>query len=129
MIKSDTQPLCRWCGKPLRKYTERRHPSPQVLGFDDPNLRAMEDCQRRENQRVVSVQYRWDYDRISDEKIASSKRIHSYAVWDGVSYEAVLGFFCTNNCAMYLGQSAARDHNLAGIAYNEAVRKTARAKA
>jgi hypothetical protein len=120
MITAKTQPFCHWCGKPLRKHAVRRHP-PGQLGFNDSTLRTLADCQRRENQKVISVQYRWDYD--DGDKIPSTKRIHSYAVWDGETYQAVLEFFCTNDCAMSLGHAAAKHHNIVGKAFNEATRK------
>lgn len=125
-VKSATQPLCHWCGKPLRKWTHD-HDVPKEL-----TIRTKAEAQKLTNQTVVSLKY-WetppeqDYDGLRftpEEKLAKGRHVYRYATWDGESYRAVCGFFCSNNCAMDLGNAATQPpHNVVGKAYNDALRK------
>jgi len=125
-MKSNTQPYCRWCGKPLRKDTEWHY-----RGADRANkanrLHSKADCQRQVNQKVISVKYHQDYDDWrgpSHGEPVGERYVYSFSTWDGESYEAAdyTGFFCSNLCAFRLGVSAARDHHLASPDYNERIK-------
>ena len=115
---SDTQPLCRGCGRPIAKWTdsysvvEHRHYRPDgpaegrahVERFgsgqrviDCPIPRSKGDCQRLVNETVVNVQY---------SKGENDRFVVRFSTWDGQSYQDE--FFCTNNCAIALGYAMAR---------------------
>lgn len=120
MIKSKTQPFCRWCGKPLRKFVrtvyiekpdsvigEMTTGYSRVIKTDTPPTTKAE-CQKLTNQRVVSAKLR-------------HTAYPQFGEWDGESYEAVWDFFHSNECAAALGRAAVRDRDLCGPAYNKAV--------
>lgn len=132
-ITAKEQPLCRWCGKPLRKASRTVHVEraanegkthkaasnySRAIFTDSPPTNKAE-CQKLTNQQVISVSYTPLYE--DGEKIG--RKLSSFGEWDGESYIGLGGFFCTSDCAMELGISAARHHNLAGTDYNKAMKK------
>jgi hypothetical protein len=103
-FKSPTQPLCRWCGKPIPKWTRNLYfgQSPRSDAFsrsfaEKPANR--EDAQRLVNEKIVSVRY-WD---TPDEP----RHVHMASSWDGESYTDQ--FFHSADCARAMGYAAA--HN------------------
>lgn len=107
-------PRCLNCGNPLRKRTRRvwivwpdsgsKHISDEVFRYitTDELLRTKADCQRLSNWQVVSVSY-------SAPATKRAGTIDSFGEWDGASYEATAGFFCTGTCAQAFARAAARD--------------------
>jgi hypothetical protein len=122
-FKSSSQPFCRWCGKPIKKlvrsvWLHKRSPNStrnetpteyaQTIVVDElPTTR--QGCQRYTNGRVVSIT-RWHVDQ---------GRIGRFGEWDGESY--VDEFFDTGSCAMAMGYSAVRTHNLVTDRWRKAV--------
>jgi hypothetical protein len=114
-VKSKTRPMCRWCGRDLRKYTvthwvvnnpstyksepERYHAGP---------VQTSAEAKRIVNGEVTSISYfRPDH----------KGGIRTFNVWDGESYLATRGFFCTNECAMDMGAAACRQTTHGGPGY------------
>lgn len=131
IFKSSTPVFCRWCGKPLRKWTTTVYVKRQRSEYDGsygrcvyPSElpRTIDDCRKLSNQHVVSVKREKKYDADAGESKPTGF-IDSFAEWDGESYNAVRGFFCTNDCAMDLGAAATRDRDIVGAAYNARIKK------
>lgn len=100
MHKSLTQPLCRCCGKPIRKWTDNHYASD---GHHVWHTKA--EVERASNERVVSVSYEtvppneigylsWALKRGAQ---AGERIIYRYSTWDGESYMDDL--FCSGTCA------------------------------
>jgi hypothetical protein len=107
-FKSATQPFCRTCGKPIRKYTRRvwiekeekhRAPASSFSRYVVGVARTREDCARLSSMQVVSVT------RAHDKEF-----ILSFNEWDGESYADE--FFCTSSCAAVMGYAACEKYNL-----------------
>ncbi len=90
--KSVTQPLCRYCGKPIAKHTERlRFGSEHRMAGDDARRnvtpRSMAEAQRHVNGKIVSVQ--WSLKRKSsdwshvDYDVTERDYIRAVTAWDG----------------------------------------------
>jgi hypothetical protein len=103
IFESDTQPLCRCCGKPIRKYVRnvylvdkpmlaRSGYSREVVG----EARTRADCQKFTNGHVVST----------TRSYRNRELIGHFGEWDGRSY--VDEFFCTGGCAQAFGYYAAK---------------------
>lgn len=118
--RSETQPLCRGCGKPIPKWTDHvwvRNPdsiqnratSRHVMG----PLHSRDDCQRLVNERVVSVRY-WG--------AGDNRHVSYFSVWDGESWADE--FFCGGPCRDRLAYGAARAGQVMPE-YNEAMRRRA----
>ena len=115
MIKTKgPRPMCRWCGRDLRKRTTTywviRDPDaykwPERHRHLQGPIQTWAEAQRSVNDgTVISVVYSRP-DHVGG--------LRSFNVWDGESYEASNGFFCTNNCAMDMGRAAARQHPTSG---------------
>lgn len=133
--KSKTQPLCRCCGRPIKKYATTVYVKDDLtkvewgksgLGcrqIDVPaRLLSKQDCQRHSNQIVISVDYTIDYK--DDEPDQSTRRIHHFNEWDGETY--VDQFFCTGTCAQRFGRLAADRTKLWTQAYADAIAKQRR---
>ena len=106
-FKSSTQPLCRYCGKRIRKdpswvYVRDEEPEEKfksAIGryvVASPTTRA--ECQALVNETVVSVR--------RGHTNETKSRIYSFGVWDGESY--VDEFFCTGEHAQFFGYLAIR---------------------
>ena len=109
-IKSKTQPLCRYCGKPIAKRTES-------VNFNErpsrPDLRGIKPLSRAEAQRLVNgkiVSVRWTVpkrlERGEFEPTGEPRFISQVGLWDGESY--VDEFFCNGDHAKSFGYSAAQ---------------------
>jgi hypothetical protein len=95
-------PLCRCCGKPIKKVThtywfgrgQRRDDDFSTEVPEKPASR--EEAQRLVNQKIVSLQW-------YDEK---REWVWRATTWDGQTY--VDQYFCTLRCAADLGVAVAR---------------------
>lgn len=133
--KSKTQPLCRCCGKPIKKATrthwiEQREESSNPV-YKNPNdhityhwlgermIFTKEECQALTNESVVSItKSRYANDTPGETNPA---RIRQFTTWDGESYAS--GLFCSGTCAQTFGIMAATNHpNIQTKAYAEAMR-------
>lgn len=114
-FKFQTQPLCRYCGRPIAKYTERFRfgPDHRSIGDDartDIKPRSKVEAQRHINGQIVSVH--WTMKRKSndwrDVDYDEQERAYISAVtaWDGESY--VDPFFCNGDHAKRFAYAAAR---------------------
>lgn len=126
-FKSATQPLCRTCGKKIKKRTEvvwfgRNGPASDYGSYrPDDRPRSKAEAQRLVNQQVVSVSWRRAPDTTYGHVVGDPDfdYIDSVKVWDGETYED--GLFCTLACAATMGRSAATHHNLGMPAYHAAI--------
>lgn len=126
-FKSAVQPLCRFCGKGIKKHThtvwfgmnrESRGEFSSSLA-DKPKSR--EEAQRLVNQEIVSIS--WSYNTSWDDEDHSVRvrdHIHKVATWDGESWTDP--FFCNGDHAQRFGYASARGGR-AMAAYNEAIAK------
>jgi len=118
MFKSSVQPLCRCCGKPIKKWTRPIwvRPEPRDTPMSDRTvvglLRSKEDCQRLTNEKVTAVRY-------TDYPEHLGRHAVSFNTWDGESYESE--FFCSGTCAQNFGLLAAKLNRLTTRAYSEAI--------
>ena len=111
------RPMCRWCGTDLPKHSVTHWIVRDPNSYKTERHRYLQaplmnraECQRHVNGHVISVKYHDD----------RSHGVWSFGVWDGETYEASHGFFCTNNCAMDMGRAAARK-DFAGPGYNRRI--------
>ena len=94
-------PLCRYCGKPLKKRVtgvsfnrNRYHPRGPVARRDDrPATR--EQAQALFNEQIISIKYRED---------ENGRYVAEVGLWDGESY--LDKFFCKNDHAQRFAYSA-----------------------
>ena len=105
MIKLPTQPLCRYCGEPIRKYTntislrtrkpgeDRLYPSFQVATL--PTTRAEAQRFTRNGHQIVRVK-----------RTRRGNGISQFTTWDGESY--VDEFFCNGSHARHFAYAAAQ---------------------
>lgn len=129
-FKSKTQPLCRFCGKPIKKAT--------VIVYFDRDFGSMSrmvkgvrpktqaEAQRHVNETIVAV--RWNRPKTikasemthRDQEI-EPRWIEQAYVWDGETYEDEL--FCNGDHARQFGYAAAgwESGRLAMPAYNQAM--------
>jgi hypothetical protein len=128
-VTSKTQPLCRNCGKPIRKSTRTirfgaRADSdrPWPYGIErTAKPTSFEEAARLTNQQIVGV--RWTVpSRLKDGDFVDTgepRFISEAFVWDGETFDDDL--FDTGRCAQEFGRNVARSHNLAAPAYNRAI--------
>lgn len=90
-------PLCRYCGKAIRKYTRQFWP-------------------HREPDPVP----KWQLEVIS-RRHSKSGAVKYYVLWDGRTY--VDEFFCTNRCAISFGRLAASGAYVTSVAYSDALKR------
>ena len=111
--RSKQPPHCRYCGKPIPKYTNTHFFS----WTDDAAPLSLADCQQLTNQQVVSVRYGPSYRNGQ----CTGRQIRVYSTWDGESYRDQ--FFCNDNHAKLFGYAAARwnDGHLSMGAYRKAM--------
>lgn len=115
------QPLCRYCGKPIAKRTERFWITTRTDTVHRGDIvvealpRTVAEAQRLTNNRIVSVQ-----------RTLNKREIDSFTTWDGETY--IDWAFCNGDHARLFGYAAARAGN-AMKAYNEAVEAQAQRKA
>lgn len=113
--KLKEQPLCRNCGKPIRKETTSHYRS---MHAGKEGWKTLADAQRQFNEKIIS--HKWSTDE-------EGKRTAIFVVhtWDGESYSDDL--FCSGKCAESFGRAVARQNKLAMPKYHEAM-KARRAK-
>lgn len=111
-------PLCRYCGKPIAKYTTWVHFTLERAPYQNDTTysrwvvvpdypQTMAECQAFTNKQVVAVK-------------RASSGIHQFSEWDSKSY--MRKFFCKNRCAEAFGNLMAKaGHSTAR--YNEALEK------
>ena len=117
--RSTTQPLCRYCGKAIAKYT-----TTHFIDRKDQQLTSKADCQKLTNEKVVSVRYGPRYQ--PDSHLLDYQHqdiVWAYSTWDGESYADE--FFCNGTHAKDFGYAAARWENgrLAMPAYHQALKQ------
>lgn len=112
-FKSNVQPYCRCCGKPVAKTTEKVYfgPTNKMLNgayfavrSDDMPL-TKEDAQRLLNEKVVSVKYYDPEKGTLTSGVGSPKHVESVTTWDGESYKDE--FFCSDPCAVQMAYAFA----------------------
>jgi hypothetical protein len=135
-FKSTTQPLCRFCGKPIAKHTRRvwietnpeigKGPATEwsrhvhVEKGSEPKNRA--DCQQLTNHQVVSLSYTERYDDRLEKSVRS--HVRSFSEWDGESYSDP--YFCNGDHARRFAYAVVNGHpTMAMTAYREALAKRA----
>jgi hypothetical protein len=104
-VKLKRQPLCRYCGKAIAKWTDQHRVGGVLVpkaAFDNPT--TIEDCRKMTNETVVSVKYHYETD-INYEK-TGRRTVYTYNTWDGESY--VDEYFCNGDHAKSMGYAAAR---------------------
>jgi hypothetical protein len=124
-FKSDTQPLCRCCGKPIRKWTDNVWGNEMKKAY-----RSKDEVQRDRNDVVTSVAYctigdestrQYDHFKRLGAK-PGDRVVDRFFVWDGVSYEDE--FFCSTSCASRFAYMVAHTHpEIETKAYQAANRK------
>lgn len=135
-FKSRTQPLCRCCGKPLKKWTQtRRFGNDFRFGTEDQANRGVFPKSKAEAQRyindgtIVALKWHMKDGRPEGEQSISDRHenlvkdyIYDVSIWDGESYRD--GFFCNNDHAMQYAYTMVQhpDMKLAMVAYLEAVK-------
>lgn len=118
-------PLCRYCGKPLKKYThlvrfgeESASRFPRATHRSEKPINKAE-AQRLLNHQILAVRYDVDYRAPIEERTPFVKQV---TIWDGESYERK--YFCKDECAQNFGFIVARDQpDLATESYWEALKK------
>lgn len=151
-FKSQTQPLCRYCGGHIAKHTTNvmvHEKQPKTTYEDDEVVQqdgkwvktgkritrnyamgkfivgapeTKEQAQTFVNEKVMSVRY--DYETKDGER-TGKKRISQLSVWDGETY--VDQFFCTGDHAKLFGYSAANSGQVTPD-YNAALLKQRESK-
>ena len=123
VFQSDTQPLCRYCGKPIKKHTSTVYfvKERSALMRDSVHTRHIvgspttkAEAQRMVNEQIVSVRRGTMYQL--DPAI-----VGQVSLWDGVSYEDE--FFCNGTHAQRFAYVMARTGQ-ATVAYADATKKT-----
>lgn len=122
------QPLCRYCGKAIRKRTrsvlfnrpDNRGANPYTICRPE-KPKSRKEAQGLFNETIVSL--RWTRGEEYGAKQAGFDYISTCSIWDGESYEDE--FFCNGEHARMFGYAAARmkDRTLAMPAWFEAVKK------
>lgn len=124
VYKSATQPLCRYCGKPIAKYTTSAYfgvgpVSSTIREF--PRDKA--EAQRFVNGRIIAVKYwRGGDNFVRATGFPDHDFVSAASLWDGESY--VDEFFCTQNDARRFAYLFAREGKVT-TAYNKAAMKQA----
>lgn len=109
-------PACLNCGNPIKKSTERVNAEHEKPGSYIPKR----DWAYNGNKEVVAKRYTW-VDPVSGTHITEhtrfdapdrwerrERRVSEVHVWDGESYGATAGFFCSGPCAQNFARAAAK---------------------
>ena len=113
-FKSPTQPLCRYCAKPIPKATTFVWFGQGERQGQQPTSKA--GAQRLVNEQVISVSWHRYLNNPERDHIAS------VGAWDGESYRDE--FFCTQAHAVAFAYAAVRHTSgLAMPAYHTAIEK------
>lgn len=106
-------PVCRSCGKPLRKHVESVWFGGRLGNeANRPYCTSREEAQRYVDGHIISL--KWGLRPVHDDNgvivgQGKDRVISSAGVWDGESYGVHgEGFFCSQNCGYQLGRAAAR---------------------
>lgn len=116
MFRSEHQPLCRNCGKPIAKHTESVYPT--GTRNEDSGLYSKADCQKGRNDIVVSIEFSYETNDYFER--TGHRWVSRFTVWDGETY--IDQFFHNGECARKMGYLYARGGQ-ATRAYNEALAK------
>lgn len=103
MFKSNKPPLCRYCGKPIKKWTisvyfdrpENKTGNYSIYRIESP--KSLKETQRLFNEKVVSVRYHGE---------GNDRSVWTATLWDGESYEDE--FFCNGEDAKRFAYVMAR---------------------
>lgn len=123
-FKSQTQPLCRYCGGKIRKWTKAvflHIPDEHTVhkGYIDveklPQTKA--ECQQYTNAQITSVKRFKKYDAVTD--TTTDRGIDQFSTWDGETYEDE--FFCNGTHARDFAYMIARQTTYASRGYHEAI--------
>lgn len=118
LFKANVQPLCRACGKGIKKYTQHFWVRPQkplamdrwiVVGV----FTSKSEVEAIVKEQVVSVKYHTPPD--------GERCVWSFTTWDGDSYEDQ--WFCTDSCAAAFGRLAVKVTDLETQAFYDATQK------
>lgn len=125
MPKSAIQPLCRFCGKPIRKWTTAVQFGREADGR--PGIRSQyfaqrpeyphskEEAQKLVNEKIVST--RWERGYWAEKH--GQPYIDQVTVWDGESYMDL--YFCTGEHAKEFAYAVAARNDMAMQAYWDAL--------
>lgn len=117
-FKSSTQPLCRYCGKGIRKHTDSVYfgSDTGAGGIRPTKPKTVAEAQAQINHgRIVAHRYHWTAAEIAEgrrrhglyqEATPESNYIRLAHVWDGESY--VDEFFCNGDHAQRFAYVMAR---------------------
>jgi hypothetical protein len=130
-FKSRTPPLCRSCGKSIRKKTTSVYVEPERTQYQHDTMgiryaisakpvKTMDEAQRLSNQQIVSLKYTTDSDS-NFEPLPETKRVRLFHEWDGETY--VDEFFCSGTCAQAFGRMAAKSGKINSVAYVDAYKR------
>jgi hypothetical protein len=126
-FKSAVQPLCRFCGKGIKKHThtvwfgQGRESRNDYSTSLEAKPTSREEAQRLVNQEIVSISWEYHWSRDEDDKSVKTRdHIHKVTTWDGESWDDP--FFCNGDHAQRFGYASARGGR-AMAAYNEAIAK------
>ena len=98
------KPLCRTCGKALKRKLEYIVFQERVGAFIGRTTRPENPTTRKEVERLVNIPVVY----LRRCKQAGKEHLIAYAaLWDGESY--VDPYFCSNRCAETLGRCCARE--------------------
>jgi hypothetical protein len=118
-FKSPVQPLCRCCGKGIRKATSHvwfGHDAGGLQNSREPTVyrterpRTVEEAARLVNERIVH-----------NSRSRDKSYINKVSIWDGETWEDE--FFCGAVCAAGYGWFAVKNPGYETRAYAEARRK------
>lgn len=129
-FKSPTQPLCRFCGRPIRKWTTYYQFGPDHRSAGDEARRgkplSIAEAQREINSgRIVHVKWKTPTQLEHSEFVPTGEPrwICEASVWDGESYAD--GFFDTGSCAQSYAYMVVEACGLVSKNYNAALAKRA----
>jgi hypothetical protein len=121
MFKSSTQPLCRYSGKPIPKYTTTTYFGNGPTGTTIREYpRNQAEAQRYVNGKVVAVRYWRKEEGYRPQGTPDHDFVHYATVWDGESY--VDEFFASQTHAVRFAYLMARS-GYSTKAYNNAVKE------
>lgn len=120
MIKSATQPLCRYCGAAIKKHTvtvyikaeqgehDRSYEGFNRYAYTTEKITSKDQCKKLTNYTVASVRWHRDkgthYDNYT--RHPENDHIDLFTEWDGESY--VDQFFCNGDHAKQFAYVMAR---------------------
>lgn len=123
MHKQATQPLCRYCGGKIRKWTKAvflhipdEHTVHQGYIDVDKFPQTKDECQKYTNAQIISVKRCKKYDYQTE--TTTDLGIDQFSTWDGESYEDA--FFCSGAHAKDFAYMIARQTTYASREYHEA---------